>query len=398
MVQHSRPLFTPCGAPRLRFLALEGLLPFGPFPPEDVLMALNIRALAVSIYALAAAMLFVAGSAAASDGEIERVTSMIRGSWISTSPVETAGGTEAVPVVMHIEPVAVPGLPHAMYVEQSRADAMHQPYRQTLFQLYRFGGDRGEVRLRTYEFKNTPGIRPTLVGLWLVPDLFPELSPEGMYATLDLILRADGNGFVGETPYPYPTGAMGAVQMTSSIEVRDGKLITTDTGYKADGTRAWGGEALTFERYDSTVAVQRNEDGLVVIDFTQPTGAMADNGSTVTVHYRGWTRDMTTPVFGGAQFDASWDRPNGPEPFSFDLPGRLIDGWNRGIPGATKGTIRRLIIPSALAYGERGAAGGRIAPNADLFFEIEVLDVTNARETAPVPGFEDEPAEASDTE
>ncbi|MEM1329828.1 MAG: CpcT/CpeT family chromophore lyase [Planctomycetota bacterium] len=317
--------------------------------------------------------------ARAADAEIERVTSLLQGSWISSVEVEAIGDAASERVVMHVQPVTLPGIPNAMYVEQARDSEWHAPYRQAIFQLYRFGGPRGEIRLRTYEFKNTPGIRPTLVGLWLVPDIFPELAREGLHATLDVVLREDGDGYAGATPYPYPTGALGAVQMTSEMTLSDGRLTTRDTGFGMGGTPVWGGDEIAFERVDVAIGVERSADGLVMIDFTRPDGPVADSGSNVTVHYTGWTRDLSSPVFGGSKFDSSYDRPNGPEPFTFDLPGRLIEGWNQGIPGVTKGTIRRLIIPSAMAYGERGAAGGRIAPNADLFFEIEVVDIANAR-------------------
>jgi peptidylprolyl isomerase len=74
----------------------------------------------------------------------------------------------------------------------------------------------------------------------------------------------------------------------------------------------------------------------------------------------------------GEEFDASWNRD---EPFDFDLgAGQVIAGWDQGVVGMRVGGRRRLVIPSHLAYGERGA-GGVIAPNETLIFVVDLLEV-----------------------
>jgi FKBP-type peptidyl-prolyl cis-trans isomerase FkpA len=86
-------------------------------------------------------------------------------------------------------------------------------------------------------------------------------------------------------------------------------------------------------------------------------------GDYVRVHYTGWLTD-------GKKFDSSHDRG---QPFTVLIgTGKVIKGWDEGVPGMRVGGKRKLIIPSALAYGTRGVPG-TIPPNADLVFEIEVI-------------------------
>jgi len=110
---------------------------------------------------------------------------------------------------------------------------------------------------------------------------------------------------------------------------------------------------------------QVTASGLRITDLEVGTGAEASAGQTVVVHYRGTLED-------GSQFDASYDRGT---PFSFPLgAGRVIKGWDEGVQGMKVGGKRKLVIPSDLGYGARGA-GGVIPPNATLIFEVELLEV-----------------------
>jgi FKBP-type peptidyl-prolyl cis-trans isomerase len=107
------------------------------------------------------------------------------------------------------------------------------------------------------------------------------------------------------------------------------------------------------------------QSGLKYVDLKEGTGAAAKKGDTVEVHYTGWLKN-------GKKFDSSLDRG---EPFSFRLgAGKVIKGWDEGVAGMKRGGKRRLIIPPELAYGERGA-GKVIPPNAELTFEVELLEI-----------------------
>lgn len=105
-------------------------------------------------------------------------------------------------------------------------------------------------------------------------------------------------------------------------------------------------------------------------DLSVGTGTEAVDGSTVTVHYTGWLYNETREDQKGAQFDTSAGRG----PFTFTLGrGQVIAGWDRGVAGMKVGGMRRLIIPSSLAYG--GTRRGPIPPWATLVFDIELIGV-----------------------
>jgi FKBP-type peptidyl-prolyl cis-trans isomerase FkpA len=107
-------------------------------------------------------------------------------------------------------------------------------------------------------------------------------------------------------------------------------------------------------------------------DVKQGIGAEAVSGKPVVVHYTGWLFDPAKADQKGTKFDSSRDRGT---PFGFTLgAGRVIKGWDEGVAGMKVGGQRTLIIPPAMAYGERGA-GGVIPPNATLIFDVELIEV-----------------------
>jgi peptidylprolyl isomerase len=105
---------------------------------------------------------------------------------------------------------------------------------------------------------------------------------------------------------------------------------------------------------------------LGIEDITVGDGDEAVEGSKVSVHYVGIAFST------GAEFDASW---NPGRPFEFKLGrGQVIPGWDKGVLGMKVGGRRKLTIPSAMAYGARGA-GGVIEPHEPLVFVVDLLSV-----------------------
>ena len=121
------------------------------------------------------------------------------------------------------------------------------------------------------------------------------------------------------------------------------------------------------------------EPTVLVTDVVAGIGDEALPGMVVIVHYTGWLYDPGAAEHQGRKFDSSRDRG---QPFSFHLgAGRVIRGWEQGLPGMKVGGTRRLVIPPDLAYGPRGAGNGVIPPNATLLFEVELLAVETVTRT-----------------
>jgi len=130
------------------------------------------------------------------------------------------------------------------------------------------------------------------------------------------------------------------------------------------------------------IEAQTTDSGLRYVITEEGNGTYAENGDKVSVHYAG-------KILDGAFFDTSMEsvareqgiyneqraEQVGYNPFEVVVgQGRVIRGWDEGIPLIPEGGKGTLYIPSALGYGARGA-GASIPPYSILEFDVEVLEI-----------------------
>jgi FKBP-type peptidyl-prolyl cis-trans isomerase FklB len=122
-----------------------------------------------------------------------------------------------------------------------------------------------------------------------------------------------------------------------------------------------GSEYLT--KNGAKEGVITTESGLQYEVMTEGSGAKPTADDQVTVHYHGMLTD-------GTVFDSSVDRG---EPAQFGVT-QVIPGWVEALQLMSVGDKWKLTIPSALAYGDKGA-GGLIGPGETLVFEVELIGI-----------------------
>lgn len=141
---------------------------------------------------------------------------------------------------------------------------------------------------------------------------------------------------------------------------------TTGSSETASGMSA-GAKTETPAMSSETAAKEvTTSTGLKYVDVVVGTGAVAENGKTVAVHYTGWLTD-------GTKFDSSVDRGD-PIKFNFD-GGMVIKGWDIGLSSMKVGGKRRIIIPANLAYGD--GDHGPIPGGSILVFDVELMEAEN---------------------
>ncbi|MFZ4399985.1 MAG: FKBP-type peptidyl-prolyl cis-trans isomerase [Bacteroidales bacterium] len=139
-------------------------------------------------------------------------------------------------------------------------------------------------------------------------------------------------------------------------------------------------ESKDMEKYlsDNKIKVKPTASGLYFIELKKGNGAKAEKGKKVKVNYTGKLTDGTvfdTSVEAEAKKSNTYNEKRPYEPIEFTLGnGEVIPGWDEGISMMKVGGKAKLVIPSSLGYGEKGA-GGVIRPYSTLVFEVELVGV-----------------------
>lgn len=152
------------------------------------------------------------------------------------------------------------------------------------------------------------------------------------------------------------------VALFASIVACDGTAPPAEQA-AAGETAATPGDADVGARPVVEVPGGPSPAELLTEDLIVGTGAIADEESTVTVHY------VAVAWSTGEEFESSWERRN---PRTFALPG-TIDGFRQGVAGMAVGGRRRIVIPPQLAYADEPPAGLR--PRETLVFVVDLVAV-----------------------
>jgi FKBP-type peptidyl-prolyl cis-trans isomerase FkpA len=174
------------------------------------------------------------------------------------------------------------------------------------------------------------------------------------------------------TPTPTPSPKATATATPASAPGSSSGSASKPAATKPAETAASG----TSKKPSAKLATPENPKTLVIEDLATGQGKVATKGMTVKVHYTGWLYDSTLPNGRGKLISSSLRKG---EPWSFLLgAGQVIKGWDEGFKDMRVGGKRRLIIPSEMAFGSRGART-EVPPHQPLVFEIELLDVIDSK-------------------
>lgn len=161
--------------------------------------------------------------------------------------------------------------------------------------------------------------------------------------------------FEGETPTVTVMTYTKQARHEVVVSAASGEVMSEDTVQRFPG---W--------ELPEDAQMQKTDSGLMYFVIEEGEGKTpADATATVEVNYAGYLVD-------GTKFDSSFDRG---QTIEFPL-NRVIPGWTEGVGMMQEGGKWKLVIPSELGYGARGA-GGRIPPNAMLVFDVELVSVVS---------------------
>jgi peptidylprolyl isomerase len=152
--------------------------------------------------------------------------------------------------------------------------------------------------------------------------------------------------------------ALGAIEMSSNETPSTSSTASTGSGGNLPTVSANAGEVPTVSAPTGAAPTELTTQDIIV-----GTGAEVLPTSTLTVHYYLMTWSN------GKVIESSWIG----QPATFPLA-QVVEGWQKGLPGAKVGGRRLLVLPPEMGYGAAGA--GPIGPNETLIFVVDILGVS----------------------
>ncbi|HVR28322.1 MAG TPA: FKBP-type peptidyl-prolyl cis-trans isomerase [Thermoanaerobaculia bacterium] len=180
------------------------------------------------------------------------------------------------------------------------------------------------------------------------------LAAQDIEIDFDTLTRGIRDGLAG-------TALLDDQQIQQTMEAFEQEMRTR---LSAAGEKNQADGAAYLAENAKRPGVKTTASGLQYEILTAGDGPKPAATDRVRVHYKGTLID-------GTEFDSSYGRG---EPAVFPA-NRVIAGWTEALQLMTVGSKWKLYIPPALGYGEQGAAGGAIPPNATLVFEVELLGI-----------------------
>ena len=172
---------------------------------------------------------------------VEELFALMQGSFDSKAQAERDSAFYAISLHMH---QVWPERGHFLYVEQALASMQEKPYRQRIYQLKAEGDE-----VASYVYKLPAD--SLWIGKWREPASFETLTLK----ELDLLegcevrlMRLDADHFKGATgDQTCPSSLYGASYAQSEVEVTEGRVVSWDRGFDAEGNHIWGAEKGGYE-------------------------------------------------------------------------------------------------------------------------------------------------------
>lgn len=209
------------------------------------------------------------------------------------------------------------------------------------------------------------------IGIWITPAeaADPATDDQKSFYALGLLISQSLGGFsLSEAELDFVKAGMtdGVLKKTPKVDLQTfgpkvNQIQQTRVAAQAEAEKKTGAAFLAKAASES--GAKKTESGIIITTVKEGKGAVPKATDTVKVHYHGTLID-------GTVFDSSVKRG---EPATFAL-NQVIKCWTEGVQHIKVGGKSKLVCPSALAYGDRGAPPN-IKPGATLVFEVELLDI-----------------------